>query len=327
MRELPTYVRRPAEVVHQQPYACLGTQLYGFYLRGDAATMQQRLVDPILNAPTGGRVDYRVLTDYVMVTYAFASRGTSLLPPDNGVGWVPEKSWTAWIPLVAVKKELGISVAERLVFYPAYICVDNSWSIAAGREVYGFPKSHGPLDIPKAGEPPTAFSASALVMKVFGPNNEGEIAPLMQVTQTAQSTRSETRWRDLDEAVKAIAHMWSAHSGQWIVPGLDLIVDILRLVTKEEVPGVFLKQFRDAADGTRACYQAIIEAGSFVTSFHSGGLLTGTYTATIADYDSHPLASDLGLAAGPVPLELAFEANFDFTVRGGREVWRAGADD
>ena len=50
----PPYVNRPAESVHLQPYACHNTQLYGFYLRGNKETIQQKLVDPILNAPTGG---------------------------------------------------------------------------------------------------------------------------------------------------------------------------------------------------------------------------------------------------------------------------------
>jgi len=325
-RSLPLYVSRPAESVHLQPYACRNTQLYGFFLQGDAATMQAQLVDPILNAPTNGAVEYKVLTGLVLVSFAFAAQGTSTLPPDNGIGWVPENSWTVWIPLVAVTKELGINVAQRLVFYPAYICVDNSWSLAAGREVYGFPKSYGPMVIPKAGDPPTEFSASTLVMKQFAPQNEGVVAPLMQVSRTADSSKAETLWADLNEAIQAIVHMWTAHSGQWSVPGLNLILDIVGLVTKEEVPGVFLKQFRDVADGTRACYQAIVEAGSFVTTFHSGGILTGSYAATVADYASHPLATNLGVKPGTVPLDLAFQVNIEFTIADGSEIWRADLD-
>lgn len=323
---LPAYIRRPAESVHLQPYACRNTQMYGFYLKADAAIMQARLVDPILNAPTGGALDYRVLSDMVLLSFAYAAQGTSTLPPDNAIGWVPENSWTLWIPLVEVKHELGFTVGQRLVMYPAYICVDNSWSLAAGREVYGFPKGYGPLVIPKQGEAATSFSAATLVMKKFGPQNEGVIAPLIEVQQTAAQTRAETIWTDAGEAIGAIAHM-VVGGGQWIVPGLSLIEDIVSLATRKEVPGVFLRQFRDAGDGTRASYQAVIEAGSFVTAFHSGGLLHGSYSATIAEYDSHPLASDLGIAPGTVPLELGFWVNFDFTIGAGREVWKAATND
>lgn len=319
----PPYVNRPAESVHLQPYACHNTQLYGFYLRGNKETIQQKLVDPILNAPTGGATDYRTITDFVLISYAFAAQGTSTLPPDNQMGWVPENSWTLWIPLAAVKVELGVPVAQRLVFYPAYICVDNSWSLAAGREVYGFPKGYGPMVIPKAGEPPVQFSASTLVMPTYAPQNEGQVLPLMEVRQTQSEASGAALWQDLEEAVGAIAHMLSGTGGKWVVPGFNFMLDLIELAKKEEVPGVFLKQFRDAADGTRACYQAVIEAGSFVNAFHKGGLLAGSYEATVYEYQSHPLASDLGIAPGPQRLEFPFWVNFDFTIGAGREVWRA----
>ena len=320
---LPEYVIRPAESVHLQPYACLNTRLYGFFLKGDAATMQARLVDPILNAPTAGACDYRVLGDLVLVSYALAGKGTSTLPPDNGIGWVPENSMTLWIPLVAVKHELGIAVAQRLVMYPAYICVDNTWSLAAGREVYGFPKGYGPIELPDAGAPPLHFSASTLVMKVFGPDNEGVVAPLISVDRTAEGTEGQAIWTDIGDAVAALVGLVSGSGSEFIVPGLNFAKDLLHLASAKEVPGVFLKQFRDAADGTRACYQAVVEAGSFVTAFRAAGALSGTFQATLADYASHPLASDLGLAPGAAPLELAFFADFDFTIGDGAVIWEA----
>lgn len=320
---LPDYVIRPAESVHLQPYACLDTRLYGFFLKGDAPTMQARLVDPILNAPTNGACDYRVLGDLVLVSYALAGKGTSTLPPDSGIGWVPENSMTLWIPLVAVEHELGIAVAQRLVMYPAYICVDNTWSLAAGREAYGFPKGYGPIELPAAGAPPLHFSASTLVMKVYGPDNEGVVAPLLQVDRIAAGSEGEALWADLGDAIAALVAIFSGNSKEFILPGFSLALDLLHLAQAKEVPGVFLKQFRDAADGTKACYQAVVEAGSFVTAFRSAGVLPGTFQATLADYASHPLASDLGFAAGARPLEMAFFADFDFTIGDGTIVWES----
>ena len=323
---LPLYVNRPAESVHLQPYACNNTRLLGFFLRGDAPTMQRKLVDPILNAPTGGAVEYRVASDLVLLSFADAAHGTSLTPPDNMIGWVPENSWTAWIPLLVIKHELGLPVAQRLVFFPAYICVDNTWSLAAGREVYGFPKSYGPVMIPAAGMPPSSFKASTLVMKTFGPQNEGVLAPLLQVDCIAQEGLRETVWHDLEAVVRAIADMWlgKGSGGGRVIPGISLLFDLVGLLLKEEVPGVFLKQFRDAGDGTRACYQAIIEAGSRVTAFRGAGPLKCAYRATLADFASHPLASDLGVAAGTAPLDFAFWADFNFTIGAGTTIWQAG---
>jgi len=319
----PAYVTRSGEACHQQPYACRDTQLYGFFVKGDAAAMQRRLVDPCLNQPSGGQTDYRVVSDYVLVSYAFAARGSSTLPPDSLIGWVPENSWTVWVPTVAIKKEFGVEVAQRLAFFPAYICVDNSWSLAAGREVYGFPKGYGPVDIPAANQPPLRFAAATMALKRYAPDEEGVIAPLMEIARTAEGTKDGAIWSDIETAFKMIADFWTARSGPVILPGLNLAVDVFNLLRREEVPSVFLKQFRDAADGTRACYQAIIEAPSRVTKLHGGGLLPGTFVARAAEFASHPVRSDLGLVGSEVAAEFPFWVNFDFDIELGVEVWKA----
>ncbi|MBS0476345.1 MAG: acetoacetate decarboxylase family protein [Proteobacteria bacterium] len=323
MTILPNYVTRPADSVHLQPYACRNTQLYGFYLRADKDVIQLRMVDPILNAPSGGAPEYRTFTDLVLMSFARAEHCTSTLPPASGMGWTVEYSWTLWVPLVVVKRELGIEVAQRVVFYPAYICVDNSWSLAAGREVYGFPKCYGPLTIPAASDPKATFSATTLVIPTFGADSPAQMLPLIAVTQTAINTGAQEVWQDLKDAVGAIGHMLSGSGSQVIVPGFSLILDLFHLAANEEVPGVFLKQFRDAADGNKACFQAIVEAGSFVEKFRGGGLLDGTFEATLADFDSHPLARDMGVGTGPQRLEFPFWVNFDFVINPGTNVWEA----
>ncbi|WP_296679441.1 hypothetical protein [Novosphingobium sp.] len=323
MSELPPYVTRPAEAVHLQPFLCANTQMYGFYLRANRNAIQQRLVDPILNAPAGGATNYQAISDLVLMSFAMANHCTSTMPPDSAIGWVTEGSWTLWVPLVTVKREMGIDVAQRFVFYPAYITVDNSWSVAAGREIYGFPKGYGPVNLPKKGDPVTHLTTSTMVMETFASSSQGQVRPLVDVVQTEAGTIGGEVWRDLEDAVSAIAHLLTGNGGHLIVPGLNFAKNLIQLAREEEVPSVFLKQFRDAADGTRACYQSILEAGSFVDKFNGGGLLTGTYRATLCNYDSHPILTDLGLKAGPQRLEFPFWVNFDFTVKQGTEVWKA----
>jgi hypothetical protein len=46
------------------------------------------------------------------------------------------------------------------------------------------------------------------------------------------------------------------------------------------------------------------------------------YTIALADWDSHPIASDVGVDPG-APVETAFHARFDFDIQLGLEVWRA----
>jgi hypothetical protein len=100
-----------------------------------------------------------------------------------------------------------------------------------------------------------------------------------------------------------------------------LIIDMINDPTL-----VFLKQFRDASCATKACYQAIVEAPLDVHP------LGATYTAldpdrfeiTIADWASHPIASDLGVEPGTaLRPERVFRATFGFDIELGYEVWRA----
>src|SRR5205085_10690149 len=129
-----------------QPFACNNTQMYGFFIPGDAAAIQN-LIDRCLNRPTGGACDYRALSSHVLVTFADTKHLAPTTPPV--MGWVPERSASIWIFAAAVKRELGVCVAERLVVFPAYVFVDIGWSLVMGREVYGFPKQDGPIELPR----------------------------------------------------------------------------------------------------------------------------------------------------------------------------------
>lgn len=93
---------------------------------------------------------------------------------------------------------------------------------------------------------------------------------------------------------------------------------------------VFLKQFPDAVDATRACYQAIIEAPIRVTGGLRGGLLPGRFGVTIHEYASHPIVDTLGLRtrrrstdkselASTLQVWLAFDAQ----VERGEVVWES----
>jgi hypothetical protein len=104
---------------------------------------------------------------------------------------------------------------------------------------------------------------------------------------------------------------------------VELIVDMVKNPTL-----VFLKQFRDVSCPTKASYQAVVEAplairvGSAIPPYQI--LRPERFSIGFADWASHPIASDLGVAAwaGLTP-ERAFRAQFDFDIMLGTEVWRA----
>ena len=318
----PTYVVRPGEPCHTPPYACNKTQMYNFFLQGDRETIQAKLVDPILNAPANGQTDYRAFTDHVMVTYSIAAEGTSTEPPDSLMGYAPEYAWTVWVPVLAMGKNVfGKTVPKRLLMYPAMICVDETWSLTAGREVYGFPKNGGPLEIPLPGDEPEKFVVSSLAIKNFDPRAGATYQPLMTVTRTEAGSGLGTVWNDLKDGIHAIIGF--LENGPHILPSLGLVEDLIKLAIHEEVPAVFLKQFRDARDGTKACYQAIVEADCKVTAFNGGGLLDGTFEAVPAEFDSFPVASCLGLDPKGAKCEFPFWVNLDFDTTPAKIIWEA----
>jgi hypothetical protein len=89
-----------------------------------------------------------------------------------------------------------------------------------------------------------------------------------------------------------------------------------------QVRQVFLKQFRDAADGTRACYQAVVEAPIQVTRLSFTPSLT-EWDVTIHPLDSHPIGQELGVESGRALM--AYEAELDMVVLTGTEVGRVVA--
>ncbi len=106
--------------------------------------------------------------------------------------------------------------------------------------------------------------------------------------------------------------------GQFIIPGLTLLEELF-----SGIRSVGLKQFRDAVDGTRACYQAIIEAPLRTAAFNGGGLFQDPFEFTLNDLASHPVAQDTGLAIGTQQVEAAFWLNMSITMGNGSVVWQA----
>jgi hypothetical protein len=299
--------------------------MFGFVVRGTAKSIQDNVIDPCLNACNGSAFDFRAFSDLLLVTFADAAEGRSLLPPDNGKGSTSEKSFVIWTPVISAR---GI---PKIYFFTSYIVVDNTWSMAAGREVYGFPKEFGTIEMPEKDAPPTRFAVTTLVSKVYGPNVKAEQARILEVNRIRGTTEEsghggQRAWATQEEALREIISVWNDENRSLAVRPWTVIVALLETIKTHAVPQIFLKQFRDEADGTLACFQALVEAASSVTGFRSGGILPGQFELTAASFSSHPIARDMGLrdaGAGAMPVELGFFVDFDFNIGLGKAVWRA----
>jgi uncharacterized protein with NAD-binding domain and iron-sulfur cluster len=313
---LPRYVERNGEVCHPPPHASAGTKMFGFLVRGSRAAIQQNVVDRGLNACSSGALGFRAFSNVVMLTFANTEKLVSV--PDQELGYTPERACVVWTPVVST---VGI---PKFYWYSPYIVVDNAWSMATGREVQGLPKTFGQIEMPSDTEDPSEpLSATTMVLKTFGPGEMTQDACVLSVEPTGQEARGGARWGDLGDARRDLLATLTKDSAIAAVAGADVALGLLEGEGPETVPLVFLKQFRSVTDSSSACYQAIVAASSKLTAFRSGRRLGATFDLIAANFSSHPIARDLGLAGSSVPVDLAFFVDIDFDLDIGQEIWRA----
>ncbi len=316
------YVDRGGELVFRQPYVMKGVKLNAFFLDADYAALQ-RTCDKYLNEPAEGNVRYVVAAPFVMLTLADIASITSSDPVDRNIGWMPEVDVAFWVPLIGLKRIAGLWLPDRFRWFNPYLFVDNAYAMAAGREVYGFHKAMGTFTLPSDFRAPDRLTVDTVGFERFAPTAEGKPYRLLAVERIADAPPGtpETVWTNLNEAADAVANLFTGGSGSLTLPGFADAIPLPAFL-QPQVSIAFLKQFRDVAQPRQACYQSIAEAPATVTEFRGGGLSLGDYQLTIAQLDSHPVAQELGLQAGPQPVRLSAWVDYDFNMETGRELWR-----
>ena len=322
------YVGRWPTPGSPQPFECKGLSGYGFIVPGTLANIEA-LCDRFLCQPTNGQQTYRPLTHHVLVTITHARSLSPQRAPYCRFGWMPETEAIFWLLVTAVKPRGAVAVAQRVVSFIPYAFVDNPLAMTAGREVFGFPKEIGWLEMPTDPQHAAHFSVDTIAVKRFAAGNKAR-PPEMQRhrlfeinrVRGAGATARPTTWRSLVQAADDIKQVVFA-DGSPVVPGVRFAEELLHDLGTHELSLVFLRQLFDVADGTRACYQAIAEAPVQI-DFHRGMLLPGTYELTLHDFDSHPIRKDLGLKRRQRAV-LSFWVEWDFTMDCGHDVWTASA--
>ena len=107
-----------------------------------------------------------------------------------------------------------------------------------------------------------------------------------------------------------------------VLPGVRLASSLLDDMLEGRMRQVFLKQFRDAARGTRACYQSVVEAPIDVKRV-SIRRSRRDWDVTIRPLDSHPIDQEMGVASQRSVL--ALDGELDMVVETGVEIGRVAA--
>jgi hypothetical protein len=232
-----------------------------------------------------------------------SAKFSSLVPAFKQMGYVRETQLSLWLPVSAGHMDGPIFVPDRLCMAVPYIFVDNPMSYIAGREDYGYPKSMAIFE-------PSDATGDHVTVKAFGgndaPANEVAWTPVLEVARAgAQGSAGAPHggaaigWRALEELTDAA-----------LPCGIGFIVDLVKSVLAGQARQVFLKQFRDCADPTGACYQHIVEAPMKLENV-SWALSPDDWTLTVHPIDSHPITAELGL--GNQTAQLAVDLKMDMT--------------
>lgn len=311
MSKVP-YIDRGGDIVFSQPFAANGVNFYGFILSADEQKLQA-YCDQSFNQPSGGQVNLRPVGPFVMLVFCDLQELKATDEPFSHYGAFREGECAVWLLTVD-------AVRQRLFWAFPYIWVDNEYAMAMGRELYGFPKGMAQFQMPETHEQADAFTMQTLIVREFGIGQRGELAELIGINRVSGPEKT-SWWSALKSGLTGAWDFLTEH--QTLLQDLRLGANELNDIVHGRVPFVFLKQFRDVEDGSKACYQSIVETPCGLTKFYSGGLLHGDYGVRIQDCASHPIRERLGLDQGTIRPVLSFWSRFDFEIGNGVEVWKA----
>lgn len=314
--ERPPYLYPAGSVVMHSPLQLRDAEMYGFFVKGDKHKLQHS-VDATLNRVAGDRMQFKVLSSYVMLTFTRVNHADSANPADRDKGWITEIDIVTWILVARLEGDDGSREFRGLYWYPFHIWVDDSMALINGRELFGYPKYECEYVIPPRDAEPDRFALAVKAFQPFSEQTEIALHPLLEVT-AVDGVAAHRAFADMGTVLPEVLAALKS------VPDfLDLDIvgweDALAPLWRLEMPQIFLKQFPDSA-GERAVYQAIVTAPAKIDKIHSVRLLGNQYRCTLHEVASFPLAQSLGLAVGEQPVLLPFNVHFDFTVTPGEEL-------
>jgi hypothetical protein len=305
----PEYVEYGSLATVPGPLRCLGSTQWGFLAQADHDRLDA-LCRRVFAEPSGGEVDLRPLGSHVLVTIGRIEGIVSEVAPFDRMGSAPEGQAAVWIPVGRVRDR---PVADELLMFTPSMWVDNPISLPSGREMYGFAKAFGWMELPDSD------SASA-GLDVFGMDFDRDESPsrrpLLRLEPGERVHFADLAWTGLLDLARHLRKPVEVHAG------LRLAESIVDDVRKNAVRQAFLHQVRAPEDGRRAALQQVTEVVYRMLRFR-GRPLGREYRLTVSPLDSHPLGAELGLADQTI--HYAFRTESDFVVEAGRVLWDSGS--
>jgi hypothetical protein len=298
---LPPYIsdRGHGEASFLAPLKITNVTAYGFALRARRSKLQA-FIDQQLNQVSGGELRYSAVevpcdpeATFMFHCYNNARHCT---PENEVIGHMPDREAAFLIPIWQHRR--GSPLPQLKMWIP-YLFIDVTEGMVTGREVWGYHKTFANIVLPAAPSSASYLSCEAMLFKTFARDTLGQWGKIIQIRGSggARAGQAQPAWASYEHAVQGMMERIGQNAGLATVAN-----ELVKLyLSKHPLPVINLKQFRDAADSSRACYQALVSSPCEIIDWKGGHFLDGDYEIEIATCDSHQIVNDLGLAdqAGP----------------------------
>ncbi|MBL8983768.1 MAG: hypothetical protein JNL26_16390 [Gemmatimonadetes bacterium] len=219
--------------------------------------------------------------------------------------------------LVPVRRERRVGDSWELVgvgVVPAFTFVDNPTAAAANAEVLGIPTSNATFTVPEnnwmssdgpareAVQPLLGLEAEVLPVVGRGERSQRRSILSIEAGRVAELT-DVLEWRVLaDEWARVLTSELARKKALKEMPEMDVARALSLELLGNKVPLSLytLKQFRDVADPTKACYQSLVRVRRTLSEVHDVREIERPLTVRITDYPTLPIVQMLGLVAHQV---------------------------
>jgi hypothetical protein len=202
-----------------------------------------------------------------------------------------------------------------------YIFAEDSVAVATGRELYGYPKEHAVISMPRAETPQADYLVKALAVPRYSETARAvPDSTILRVRRTDSSTLAGLGHAALEigeDMLDALLH------GRIEGSSIALLKDYVSMFVHKRLDMVFLRQLRAAGAASGCDYQSVVSGPQYPVQLKSLRLLKGRHALELPLLDSHPIAADLGLEVvdGCVDVTIAAKIGCAFTQAPGHILW------
>ena len=327
-----TFVEYGTRVTSALPVVCSDTTMYGVLINTHDLAPLTEICFKVFDRVSGGLVHCEPIVPFLLLQFNTSDWLGNPLQSPLGVG--------EYEALIHIPVNYTWKGNTESAFFTPYMWVNDSLAMAGGREVYGYPKAFGKIEIIGDPDSPDTFSLETLSGTQRGVYSPGPIVPKaqrqylsMQPLIVVKKSTDPTRPPPQDlfsfilnqdrENQENGTEMDSARldSARLVFPFVKLVRDWL---TDGDMPQLFLRQFRDnTTGGEEACFQQIARA-TYTTdpspSFHS---IPEGYDLEIQDFDSSPIGNELGLHSCTLDTMLTRAEVDHVTISRAEVLWQA----